>query len=46
VAGLVGAVAAALSVIILALIWNALILATITFVTALGDSFESVIRLF
>lgn len=46
VAGLVGAVAAALSVIILALIWNALILAAITFVTAVGDSFERVMALF
>jgi hypothetical protein len=45
VPGLVGAVAAALSVIILALIWNALILAAATFVGALGDSFESLLSL-
>jgi len=38
-------VAAALSVIILALIWNALILAAVTFIGALGDSFESLINL-
>jgi len=46
VAGLVGAVSAAASIIILALIWNALLLAAVTFVGALGDSFERVIGLF
>ena len=46
VAGLVGAVGAALSVIILALVWNALILAAVTFITAVGDSFERVAALF